>query len=72
MTQITIEIDDAHTLSLLDLLEALSFVHSVRLGTSPDSETTEPGDLFELAGLWEGREMSKESLRERAWPRRKS
>ena len=72
MTQITIEVDDAHTLSLMDLLGALSFVHSVRLDTSPEGKNTEPGDFFELAGLWEGRALSKESLRRGAWPRRTS
>lgn len=72
MTQITIEIDDAHASSLLDLLGALSFVHAVRFSGPNEMDNSEAGDFFALAGLWEGRELSKESLRQQAWPRRSS
>jgi hypothetical protein len=75
MEQITIRIKDRKKAqTLLDFLKSLDFIESV---TENDLSVEEESSLkdtdkefFELAGLWEGRDISLKTIRERAWPYR--
>lgn len=58
---------------LLQMLAALDFVSSVETIETDEVEEgvtidEEESDFFSLAGLWQGREISLESIRQRAWP----
>ena len=59
---------------LLELLTALDFVDSVE--TKEDKVGTTVGekslDFFSLAGLWQDREITLASIRQKAWPRQYS
>lgn len=67
---------------LLELLSALDFVDSVQAGHTAEVDTTlltspiptpaEAQDFFALAGLWQDRPISLESIRQQAWPRQYS
>ncbi len=73
MEQIIVQVRDKEKARmLLELLAALDFVESVK--TSRAEAATEsqeyPSDFFALAGLWQERDTSLESIRQQAWPRR--
>lgn len=72
MTPIILEIDDdAHAALMMEVLAALTFVRTVKAIPAPLSgaeEAAVSGDFFSLTGIWEGRDVSKECLRQRAWP----
>ena len=73
MEQLVVHVqDEEKARMLLCLLTALDFVHSVQLShaeVAAESEE-EPQDFFALAGIWQGRETTAESLRQQAWPQR--
>lgn len=59
---------------LLELLSALDFVDLVRTSSEgeakmPEASQEAPTDFFSLAGLWEGRDVNLESIRQKAWPK---
>jgi len=59
---------------LLELLKALDFVNVVKASEKghPQANITtlqETSDFFSLADLWENREVSLESIRQKAWPK---
>ncbi len=63
----------AETLQMLfDLLIALGSVKSVQTGQSETSEQDTLEDFFSLAGIWQDRDISQESIRKEAWPRRQA
>ena len=71
MEQIVVRVQDKEKAKmLLDLLTALDFVDSVQAGQSKTSEQDAPEDFFELAGIWQDRDIGQESIRKEAWPRR--
>lgn len=72
MEQMLIQVKDQNKFKMLfELLMALNFVDSVQ--TIPQTEVpeteVEPMDFFSMAGLWEGREVTLASIRQKAWPR---
>jgi hypothetical protein len=73
MEQILIQVKNKEKAKiLLELLKALDFVEFIK--TNDEEETdlsaeTETADFFSLAGLWEGREITLESIRQQVWPR---
>ena len=75
MEQIVVQVGDKEKAKVLyELLTALDFDDSVKTGKSEEVEagsTTreEPLDFFSLAGLWQDREVTLESIRQKAWPR---
>ncbi|MCL4300448.1 MAG: hypothetical protein KJ077_32230 [Anaerolineae bacterium] len=77
MEKILVYVKDKEKAQLLsELLMALDFVESVNTD-SAEIETNsitqgEVSDFFALAGLWEGREIDLNSIRQRAWPRQSS
>lgn len=75
MEQIVIQVRDKDKAKiLLELLTALDFVDSVETSGSEEvdvgtSTPEEIPDFFSVAGLWQGRAISLESIRQKAWPR---
>jgi hypothetical protein len=78
MEQIVVKIrDKAKAKALFDLLTALDFVDSVQTSETETAETDsaihdDQLDFFSLAGLWQGREVTLDSIRQKAWPRQYS
>ena len=74
MEQITIRIKDRkRAQKLLDFLKSLDFIESISektLSTEENSGANGEEDFFALAGLWAGRDISLQSIREQAWPYR--
>jgi hypothetical protein len=75
MEQIIIQVRDKEKAKVLfELLTALNFVDSVQTSGAEEVEgktavREETEDFFALAGLWQDREVTVESIREKAWPR---
>jgi hypothetical protein len=75
MQQIVVEVEDVSKAEmLLELLKALNFVNVVKASEKKHLQANtatlqETSDFFSLAGLWENREVSLESIRQKAWPK---
>lgn len=72
MEQIVIQVRDKEKAKmLLELLAALDFVDSVKASHAEAAAESQddPPDFFALAGLWQDRETTLDSIREKAWPR---
>lgn len=75
MEQIVIQVRDKEKAKVLfDLLTALDFVDSVITSETEEAEVQagareEPLDFFSLAGLWQDRDVTLETLRQKTWPR---
>ncbi|MGK6350966.1 hypothetical protein [Parapedobacter sp. DT-150] len=72
MDTITLKIKNKKKLNhLLSFLKDLDFVEVLQ-DTSPTKEKRNvkrnEDDFFALAGMWEGRDISAEELRAKAWP----
>lgn len=78
MEQIVVQVKNKEKAKvLLELLAALDFVDSVKTSEAKeaDGESTvreEMADFFALAGLWQDREVTIKSIRQKAWPRQYS
>ncbi|MCK6627334.1 MAG: hypothetical protein L6R45_19425 [Anaerolineae bacterium] len=77
MEKISIYVKDKEKAQMLsELLMALDFVEAVNTASEEiepvSTSTGEVSDFFALAGLWEGREITLNSIRQRAWPRQSS
>lgn len=74
MEQIVIRVKEKGKARILaELLASLDFVSSIETSEIEDldAETTseETIDFFSLAGLWADRDVSLDSIRQKAWPR---
>jgi hypothetical protein len=73
MGQITIQVKNRHKAqALINFLRALDFIEEVNAGESL-LQTKSKGDeheFFALAGLWAGRHVTLDSIRQKAWPTR--
>lgn len=75
MEQIIVQVRDKEkTKVLFELLAALDFVDSVKTHHTEEVEEEallqeETSDFFSLAGLWQNRTTTLESIRQKAWPR---
>lgn len=73
MEQITIQVKNKQKArALIKFLKALDFIEEV---TAREISVTQPGkvsdkEFFALAGLWAGRDVTLDSIRQRAWPSR--
>ncbi len=78
MEQIVVQVKDKEKARvLLEILTALDFVTSVETCETEEVEVDStaqegPLDFFSLAGLWKDRDVSLESIRQKAWPRQYS
>jgi hypothetical protein len=69
MEQITIHINNKEKAELLlRLLRSLDFIDAVEVVDHTVTEESE-ADFFAMAGIWRGRDITQESLRQQAWPR---
>lgn len=70
MEQITIKVKNKRKArALIEFLKAMDFVEAVTSGFTipkPKGQVDEE-DFFALKGLWAGRSISLESLRQKAW-----
>lgn len=75
MGQIVVQVRDKEKAKVLfELLTALDFVDSVKTSETDEVEegatlSEEPLDFFSLAGLWQNRDITLESIRQSIWPR---
>jgi hypothetical protein len=73
MEQITIRIKDrTKAQTLIDFLRTLDFVETISEKELSDESRSvnEETEFFGMAGLWEGRDISLKTIREKAWPYR--
>jgi len=72
MERITIHIKDKKKArKLVNFLKTLDFIEKVSSTDLPvvdNNNRRQDDDFFALAGLWEGRNISLKSIREKAWP----
>lgn len=75
MEQIVVQIRDKEKAKVLfELLAALDFVDSVQTSETEAAEMDSTAqedqiDFFSLAGIWQDREVTLDSIRQKAWPR---
>jgi hypothetical protein len=68
MEQIVVRVRDKEKAKmLLDLLTALDFVDSVQADQGETSEQDTQEDFFSIAGIWQDRDITQESIRKEAW-----
>ncbi len=72
MEQITIQVKNKQKAqALVDFLKALDFIEEVTTGdasfSQPKSRITDK-DFFALAGIWSGRDVTLDAIRQKAWP----
>lgn len=78
MEQVVVQVrDKGKAKALFELLAALDFVDSVKTSATEEVEVKaavgeEAADFFSLAGLWQDREITLESIRQKALPRQYS
>jgi hypothetical protein len=74
MEKITIQVKNKQKAqALINFLKAMDFIEDV---TASDLSTLKPKarvnnkEFFALAGLWAGRDVTLDSIRQKAWPTR--
>jgi hypothetical protein len=72
MEQITIQVKNKQKAqALINFLKAMDFVEGVTTSDlsafKPEGNASEK-DFFALAGLWAGRDVTLDSIRQKAWP----
>ncbi len=76
--EIIIQVKDKNKVQwLTNLLQALDFVSSVRVehrknGKRTSTQQKSTDDFFAFAGLWADRDVTIETLRNKAWPRQQT
>lgn len=75
MEQIIIRVKDKQKAKrLIDLLLVLDFVDSIEademVNDAEENTNHKEEEFFALAGLWQGRDINLETIRQQAWPRR--
>jgi hypothetical protein len=74
MEQITIQVKNKQKAqALINFLKAMDFIEEVTASDlsalTPKGRTNEK-DFFALAGLWAGRDVTLDAIRQKAWPAR--
>jgi hypothetical protein len=68
MEQLIIKVTNQEKARLLtEILSALDFVSSVEEITDHSSESEDDQDFFAMAGLWENKNITIDSIRQKAW-----
>ncbi len=68
MEQLIVKVTNKEKAEMLsEILTALDFVNSVELILEQTTIPEEDEDFFSLAGVWENRDISIESIRQEAW-----
>ena len=69
MEQIIIQVKDKFKAKmLLELLNDMNFISDIKT-FEQDIDTNRTIDFFSFAGIWAGRDVSLQSVRQKAWPR---
>ncbi len=65
--------DKGKVRKFLTLIENLDYVQVMNKNTmsSKVDKTTSKDSIFAIAGMWDGRSISTDNLRAKAWPKRK-
>jgi len=70
MEQLIIQVKNKEKAKMLaEVLSALDFVSSVKIVKEKPATDERTEDFFSLAGLWENRNITAESIRQEAWPK---
>jgi hypothetical protein len=68
MEQLIVRVADKEKAEMLSkILSALDFVSSVEVMEDKTTISNNEKDFFALAGLWENRNVTTESIRQEAW-----
>ncbi|GCL38711.1 hypothetical protein H6F47_24825 [Sphaerospermopsis sp. FACHB-1094] len=68
MQQLIIQVADKEKAEmLLKIISALDFVKSVEVVEDNNNIADSEQDFFDLAGIWENRDISTQSIRQEAW-----
>jgi hypothetical protein len=68
MEQLIVNIANPEKAQMLsEFLRSLDFVNSVQIREEKLSISQQEEDFFQLAGLWENRDLTTESIRQEAW-----
>ena len=75
MQKLTLNIADHKLQTFLAFIKDLNYVEVVATSSSdeglkPLSKETPSDDFMALAGMWEGKDISAEEIRSKAWPKR--
>ncbi len=73
MEQITIQISDRRKARALRVfLKSLDYIEKITIANLylPTTARSKKSDFFAMTGIWADREITLESLRKDAWPRR--
>jgi len=72
MEQIIIQVKDSRKArALVDFLQTLDFIESVDKSgrvIAKKAKQTQSADFFALAGLWAGRDITLNAIRQKGWP----
>lgn len=73
MKEVTIRIPEHKLATFLAFVQDLEYVEILKSETSAESDDAlnTSDDFFDLAGMWEGKDINAEDLRQKAWPIRK-
>ncbi|MBK8984609.1 MAG: hypothetical protein IPM39_00775 [Chloroflexi bacterium] len=70
MEQIIIQVKDKEKAQLLsELLRSLDFVSLVTTDFQENDSGKTEADFFALAGIWQGRNIDLDTIRQQAWPK---
>ena len=73
MEQIVIRVSNKEKAKILfEMLRALDFIEVIETDEETETTDTADADFFALAGIWEGRDITIEDIRKKAWPRQAS
>ena len=68
MKQLIVQVVDTDKAEMLSkLLTALDFVNSVEIQEQNQTKMDNEQDFFALAGLWDNRTITAETIRQEAW-----
>ena len=75
MQKLILNIADHKLQTFLAFIKDLNYVEVIATSSSdeaikPPSEETPSDDFIALAGMWEGKDISAEEIRSKAWPTR--
>jgi len=74
MEQIVIQVKDkSKARALINFLKNLEFVENISSNNLPVAQidnSSKDAEFLALAGLWAGRDVTLESIRQKAWPGR--
>ena len=70
MKEVTLRIAEDKLSTFLTFIQDLEYVEVLENETNTENKgaTKVSDDFFDLAGMWEGKDINAEDLRQKAWP----